>query len=161
MSYSRYGKKYGFSIKSEIIDSIQTELEKRVTANIFRRSKKMAPVEAEIYALQNRNQENSPDVNCSRGEYDAIIKARAAAASKKSERMQQEAIEKAKHTYGAYLSSLDAYVKKAERKSDRQYRRFLLGAAKHYNSQRTSDPVRFRSQAYKEFVEKINKEGII
>lgn len=158
MNYSHVGQKFGITLKDEVINSIQSKLEKKVTAYICRYSKRIAPIEAKLFAIQSNIQANDAPVSNPENECDKIIDARAAAVRSKSAKMRQREIEEAMKTYKKYQTFLDAYVKKCERKCDWQFRQFLLGAAKCNNSRGYSEPIRFKSQAFKEFTEKIREE---
>lgn len=154
MQYLRMGQKFGNKLIDEAVKNIQAELDKNVAAYICRHFKKVAPIKAKIFSLQSNNHVFKPTVNISEDEYGKIIDARNTARKLKSVMIKQKAVENAMGTYKSYEAALAAYVKKAERRSDWQYRQFILGAAKQSNSQFSYEPIRFKSQAYKEYKEK-------
>lgn len=158
MNYSRLGRKYGVELKEELIKNIQSKLEKKTAAYIRRHSKKFFSVEAKLLLLSNNEQTTESVIHCSEDKYDRIIDSRAAACRQKSANIRQSAIEEAMKTYKKFSTSLETYVIKLERRSDWHYRQFILAAAKHSKSQQHSEPICFKSQAYKEFAEKLRKD---
>ena len=158
MNYSSLGKKYGVALTFEVVNDIQAALEKRVSAYISRRSKRISPIEAEIIVLQSDPPQRTSSAIGSKDEYDRIADARAASYDREVIRIRTNALEEAKKSYKAYATSLESYVKKAEQKSDWQYQRFLLGAAKRGKAQKPAEPIGFKSQVYEDYKEKMKKE---
>lgn len=158
MNYSRIGQKYGIAFKDEVVNSIQARLEKRVSAFISRQSKKTSLIEAKMFILQSNKSMDNSTIHGFGDEYDKIIDARAVSNRRKSAMIRQKAIAEAMEAYKSYSVSLEAYVKKAERRSDWQYRQFLLGAARHSNLHRTSELAHFKSQVYTDYKEKKERE---
>lgn len=157
-NYYSIGKKHGIAFKDEAIESIQAELEKQVSSYINRLSKRTAPLEAKLVMLQNNPQKKGSSIQEDSDEYDKIIFARAEANRRKSEKMRQNAVESALHAHKIYMASLEAFVNKAERKGDWQYQRFFFGVARNSGVSDHLAPVRFKSQVYLDYKEKLRRE---
>ena len=93
-----------------------------------------------------------------KNECDKIIEARATESRRLLAAKRQRSIAEATASYKTYMTSLDAYVKKVERQSDLQYRRFLLGAASHRTVTKPSESIHFTSKVYHEHKECLRKE---
>ena len=157
-NYYSIGKKYGIAFKDEVIENIQTKLEKQVSAYICRISKKTAPLEATLMVLQSKSQRKDSLIPEDGDKYEKIIYARAEANKRKSDKIRQKTVADALQTHKTYMASLEAFVKKKERKSDWQYQRFLLGAAKNSGIPNHPVWVRFTSQVHLDYKEKNRKE---
>ena len=157
-NYYSIGKKHGIAFNDEAIESIQAELEKKVSTYICRLSKKIAPLEATMITLQSTPQRKESSIPEDTDEYDKILLARAEASRRKSDKMRQKAVADALQTHKIYMVSLESFVKKMERKSNWQYHCFLLGSARNRGVSAHPTQARFKSQVHLEYVGKLRKE---